>query len=231
MASVRIWKGRLRMLLNITINRKEPEMKQKLWSKGVRAIAAIGLASLTIVGTGASASATATHNPDSHEHDGHEHNGDGDSHGSPKPDKVEQLTLESKWTVVAEKCSQVPAGTVIKGIGKGVSNQRTVYHEDGSETFIANDVISGTATDQNGKSYTWSYKNSNRASNTSDDLGLFVGKMNDYFELTGGPLAYVTSFKATTAFDPARKIDILSPARIVGDPVQFAPFENRCDPT
>jgi hypothetical protein len=131
------------------------------------------------------------------------------------PDRGE---YDTTWTVTSERCTQIPAGTVLTGSGEGhfTNNVRT----NGAGVTIVRGVAhaQGTATDQDGNSYTWVYTNGVVGEIVD---GVLSARMVDSFVVTGsGPAAYVTGFSA----------DIVEEFGVLGDPFDFVNDSGRCDP-
>lgn len=134
------------------------------------------------------------------------------------------------FTISAESCSQLAAGTTLEGSGdltdvvfehtdgRGVTRKRVVEHAE------------GTATDQDGNTYGWTYDNTSRVTNTLDDSTLFRGWMVDDFTMTGdGPAAFATGF---AGFHLNNFADVweLHPVSVYGDPIGFPSGPAHCDP-
>ena len=103
---------------------------------------------------------------------------------------------------------------------------------NGVTVFSLTSVGVGTATDQAGNAYTWLYEARFRASNTPADPTTFRGVFEDEFTLGGdGPEQLHNGFVTGITFvgSPAAPFTF-APRHVFGDPVQFEPFENRCDP-
>ena len=54
----------------------------------------------------------------------------------------------------------------------------------------------GTAKGSDGHDYQWKYMNTAKTSNSAAEPDVYKGVMNDSFELTGGPAAYLNGFEA-----------------------------------
>lgn len=139
----------------------------------------------------------------------------------------ERGEYDTSWTVTSDVCNQVPEGTVLTGTGQGhfMNNVRTT----GNGTTILRSVAhaQGTATDQDGNTYTWVYTNGLVGEIEGNVLS---GRMVDSFVVTGsGPAGYVTGFSANIVEDFGVSFDI-TPIRVLGDPFDFVNDSGRCDP-
>jgi len=114
------------------------------------------------------------------------------------------------WTLTAAQCPNLPTGTTVTGTG-------TLQAVQGGR--VSNEHATGTATDQAGNVYRWSY--SFRAVSRSGDSELFV----DHFVLAGaGPATLNNGFVAVIGPDGADVIHEF------GDPVNFETLTGICDP-
>jgi hypothetical protein len=88
-------------------------------------------------------------------------------------------TFPVTWTLTSDVCPNLPAGTTVTGTGVEKSVTAMPARPGG---FLVNAThAQGTATDQDGNVYVFSYSNEVRATPQSD--GLFVGLMTDHFSL------------------------------------------------
>ena len=114
------------------------------------------------------------------------------------------------WTITAAQCPNLPTGTTVTGTG-------TLREVDGGRVSI--ETATGTATDQAGNVYRWSY--SFRAVSLSGDSELYV----DHFGLAGaGPATLNSGLVAVVSPDG---IDVIQE---FGDPYDFATDSPICDP-
>ena len=114
------------------------------------------------------------------------------------------------WTLTAAQCPNLPTGTTVTGTG-------TLQEVQGGR--VSNEHANGTAIDQAGNVYRWSY--SFRAVSRSGDSELWV----DHFVLAGaGPATLNNGFVAV--FSP----DGLDPIHEFGDPINFETITAICDP-
>ena len=137
---------------------------------------------------------------------------------------TEKGEYDTAWTVMSATCDQIPPGTILTGIGHGhfTNNPRT------NGTFSGMAHATGTAVDQLGNVYHWSY--TNNAVGTIDEAGVVTARMVDSFVVAGpGPSAYETGFKATFVEVPGVSFEI-TPTWVRGDPFDFDNPAGRCDP-
>ena len=114
------------------------------------------------------------------------------------------------WTLTAAQCPNLPTGTTVTGTG-------TLQEVQGGR--VSNEHATGTATDQAGNVYRWSY--SFRAVSRSGDSELWV----DHFVVAGaGPATLNNGFVAVISPDGADVIHEF------GDPIDFETFAPICDP-
>ena len=114
------------------------------------------------------------------------------------------------WTLTAAQCPNLPTGTTVTGTG-------TLQAVQGGRVSIEH--ATGTATDQAGNVYRWSY--SFRAVSRSEDSELWV----DHFVVAGaGPATLNNGFVAVISPDGADVIHEF------GDPIDFETFAPICDP-
>ncbi len=150
---------------------------------------------------------------------------DGDDHGSGSSPEPEAVT----WTIDADSCSNVPEGTVIKGTGVLTVRQKETTR-DGAIRRKSVARAEGTATDQAGNTYRWSYENTLVQRNSAATPHLFAGEMSDAFRLRGGPVTLRNGFEATAVDDLAAGTFGIYPSSAYGDPFNFPSGPNRCDP-
>jgi hypothetical protein len=114
------------------------------------------------------------------------------------------------WTLTAAQCPNLPTGTTVTGTG-------TLSEVQGGGVSI--ERATGTATDQAGNVYRWSY--SFRAVSRSGDSQVWV----DHFALAGaGPARLNNGFVAVVSPDG---IDVIHE---FGDPYNFEADTAICDP-
>jgi hypothetical protein len=115
------------------------------------------------------------------------------------------------WTLTAAQCPNLPTGTTVTGIG-------TLSEVQGGDR-VSIEHATGTATDQAGNVYRWSY--SFRAVSRSGDSELWV----DHFVLAGaGPAGLNNGFVAVVSPDG---VDVIHE---FGDPINFETITPICDP-
>ncbi len=114
------------------------------------------------------------------------------------------------WTLTAAQCPNLPTGTTVTGTG-------TLREVQGGRVSI--EQASGTATDQAGNVYRWSY--SFRAVSRSGDSVLYV----DHFGMAGaGPARLNSGLVAVVSPDG---VDVIHE---FGDPYNFETDSPICDP-
>ena len=122
----------------------------------------------------------------------------------------------------------MPAGTVVQG--NGLKTDIVNVHVTGGVTRqIVTSHAHGTATDQSGNTYAWSY--SAQQNDTSSDGQNWAGSLVDHFSLAGsGPVHIVAGFVAAITRDGNTLLTI-TPSIVIGDPIGFTdPFPAHCDP-
>ncbi len=114
------------------------------------------------------------------------------------------------WTLTAAQCPNLPTGTTVTGTG-------TLSEVQNRRVYIAH--ATGTATDQAGNVYRWSY--SFREVSRSGDSQLWV----DHFAMAGaGPARLNNGFVAVVSPDG---VDVIHE---FGDPYNFETGTAICDP-
>jgi hypothetical protein len=130
------------------------------------------------------------------------------------------------FTITSSQCSSVPAGADLQGSGLQTNIVNT--HVTGS--VIRQVVIShayGTAVDQLGNTYAWSYSAQQNA--TSSDGQTWAGSLVDHFSLAGsGPVNIVAGFVGSVTFDA--NTFTITPSTVIGDPIGFGDLSPHCDP-
>ena len=150
---------------------------------------------------------------------------DGDDHGSGASSEPTPVS----WTIDASKCSNVPADAVIKGTGmQTVRAKETTRDGVTRRKFVAR--AEGTATDQAGNAYRWTYENTLVERNSEAEPPLFAGEMTDSFRLKGGPVTLRNGFEATFVEGTEAGTAGIYPSSAYGDPFDFPNGPNRCDP-
>jgi hypothetical protein len=144
-------------------------------------------------------------------------------------------TKEVEFTISWENCDELQEGSTIEGIGTLVSSTVENVRRNGV-TVVRNSALAvGTATDQAGNSYTWSYDNRFQSTSSTADPSSFSGTMVDEFLLGGdGPESLHNGFDADIAYVGSidAPFDIIARTSF-GDPIEFGPADTvapRCDP-
>jgi hypothetical protein len=138
-------------------------------------------------------------------------------------------TSPVSFVITSDTCSNLPPGTTVTGSGTQKS-VTTTLDRDGLTTIINSTHARGTATDQDGNTYVWSYSNSFRATDSAGDPGVFTGRMADHFSLSGsGPATLNNGFIATITTD-FTTFFTGEPINAHGDPLDFSDFSAHCDP-
>jgi hypothetical protein len=151
----------------------------------------------------------------------------GGAAAAPGQTTVERFPVD--FMITSASCPNLSAGATIEGSGTMHSVTRTMERE-GITTVANSSTATGSATDQDGNSYQFVYKNRFSVANSAADPGLFSGVMHDLFLLRGsGPETLTNGFVAvfTTNFADVNQFD---PISSFGDPIDFATGEARCDP-
>lgn len=133
-------------------------------------------------------------------------------------------TFPVSFQLTSATCPNLPDGTVINGTGTG----KSITVEHATSLFnVTHDQ--GTATDQDGNQYVFSYSNTFHASATSDP-GVLAGRMVDHFSLSGsGPASLNNGFVANFETDFATFF-AFDPISSHGDPLVFPQGDVACDP-
>jgi hypothetical protein len=130
------------------------------------------------------------------------------------------------FTITSSQCSSVPAGADVQGTGLQTDIAR-VHVTGGVTREIVTSHAYGTAVDQLGNTYVWSYSFMQNA--TSSDGQSWSGSVVDHFSLAGnGPVHIVAGFVGSIAYD-ANSLTI-TPSTVIGDPIDFADITPHCDP-
>jgi hypothetical protein len=142
-------------------------------------------------------------------------------------------TVESfpaDFEMTSDQCPNLPEGTTITGTGTGTSITKTRTDRRGITTVFNSSVARSQATDQDGNTYWFLYRNHFRVTNTEATPELYSGIMVDLFLLRGdGPAHLTNGFVAriTTDFGAIFTFD---PIHEFGDPIDFETGEAICDP-
>jgi hypothetical protein len=133
-------------------------------------------------------------------------------------------TFPVSFTLSSDTCPNLPAGTVINGSGVGKS-----VTVGGDTSFFNVTDDQGTATDQNGNRYVFSYTNSFHA--TASGSGTFTGRMVDHFSLSGhGPARLNNGFVADFETNFATFFNFPHVISSHGSPLNFPEGTVACDP-
>ena len=110
----------------------------------------------------------------------------------------------------------------------GVQTDITSVHVTGSVLReIVTSHASGTAVDQLGNTYVWSYSFQQNA--TSSDGQNWAGSAVDHFSLTGnGPVHIVAGFVGSITY--SANTYTVAPSAVIGDPLDFSTLAPHCDP-
>lgn len=131
------------------------------------------------------------------------------------------------FVLTSDTCSRLPEGTTITGKGTGTSIT-TDRWSNGTRIVINATQSTGTAGDQSGNRYRFSYSNSFRVSKQSG--ALFSGTMLDVFVLVGrGPANLSNGFVARVTTDLKNRWSY-HPIQAWGDPISFPKGKTHCDP-
>lgn len=136
------------------------------------------------------------------------------------------------FTLTSAQCHHLPSNTTITATGSGTSVTTTRTDRTGITTISNSTQINGSAKDQAGNSYRFSYSNSFRASNSRAHLDTFTGLMTDLFTLLGrGPARLVNGFIAEIETN-ATLTSFAFPRVLAafGDPIDFKTGAVHCDP-
>ena len=130
------------------------------------------------------------------------------------------------FTITSSQCSSVPAGANVQGSGF----QTNIVNEHVTGSVIRQIVTShahGTAIDQLGNTYAWSYSAQQNA--TSSDGQNWAGSFVDHFSLAGsGPVHIVAGFVGSVTF--GANTFTITPSTVIGDPIDFDTLSPHCDP-
>ena len=130
------------------------------------------------------------------------------------------------FTITSSQCSSVPAGANVQGNGFQTDIAR-VHVTGGVLREIVTSHAYGTAVDQLGNTYVWSYSFQQNA--TSSDAQNWAGSAVDHFSLTGnGPVHIVAGFVGSVTYSATTYT--VAPRTVIGDPLDFATLSPHCDP-
>ncbi|HEY9064667.1 MAG TPA: hypothetical protein VIO33_06755 [Burkholderiaceae bacterium] len=130
------------------------------------------------------------------------------------------------FTITSAQCSSVPAGANVQGEGFQTDISRVLVTGSVMREIITSHAY-GTATDQLGNTYVWSYSLQQNA--TSSDGKNWAGSAVDHFSLTGnGPVNIVAGFVASITY--SANTFTITPSTVIGDPIGFADISPHCDP-
>lgn len=130
------------------------------------------------------------------------------------------------FTITSSQCSGVPAGANVQGNGVQTDISR-VHVTGGVLREIVTSHAYGTAVDQLGNTYVWSYSFQQNA--TSSDGQNWAGSAVDHFSLTGnGPVHIVAGFVGSITYSATTYT--VAPSTVIGDPLDFATLAPHCDP-
>src|SRR5262249_45017709 len=114
-----------------------------------------------------------------------------------------QKDFPVSFTLSSADCPNLPPGTTITGSGSGTSVTTNKTDASGVTTSINTTHESGTATDQAGNTYVWSYSNHSNLTNSLVMPDFFSGTMEDHFSLAGnGPANLSNGFLVDITFGP-----------------------------
>jgi hypothetical protein len=131
-----------------------------------------------------------------------------------------QATLfRSPLSFTLTGCTQLPAGLVITGSGESLLVISTRTDKDGNTVVERNNVVTGTATDNNGGSYIFNYAN-HTTMTMPPSVFPFTMSLTDHFNLLGqgqGNQLQVGFRADATVIGP--NTFIISPINLRGDPM------------
>ena len=130
------------------------------------------------------------------------------------------------FTITSSQCSSVPAGADVQGNGFQTDISRVQVTGSVMREIITSHAY-GTAIDQLGNTYAWSYSAQQNA--TSSDGQKWAGSFVDHFSLTGnGPVHIVAGFVGSVTYSATTFT--ITPSTVIGDPIGFADLSPHCDP-
>jgi len=130
------------------------------------------------------------------------------------------------FTITSSQCSSVPAGANVQGNGFQTDIARVQVTGSVMREIITSHAY-GTAIDQLGNTYVWSYSAEQNA--TSSDGQNWAGSLVDHFSLAGnGPVHIVAGFVGSITYSATTFT--ITPSTVIGDPIDFAALSPHCDP-
>ena len=130
------------------------------------------------------------------------------------------------FTITSSQCSSVPVGADVQGNGFQTDIARVQVTGSVMRETITSHAY-GTAIDQLGNTYVWSYSAEQNA--TSSDGQNWAGTAVDHFSLTGnGPVHIVAGFVGSITY--SANTFTITPSTVIGDPIGFADISPHCDP-
>jgi len=130
------------------------------------------------------------------------------------------------FTITSSQCSSVPAGADVQGNGFQ-TDIASVHVTGGVMREIITSHAYGTAIDQLGNTYAWSYSAQQNA--TSSDGQNWAGSFVDHFSLAGnGPVHIVAGFVGSVTYSATTFT--ITPSTVIGDPIGFSDLSPHCDP-
>ena len=130
------------------------------------------------------------------------------------------------FTITSSQCSSVPVGADVQGNGFQTDIARVQVTGSVMREIVTSHAY-GTAVDQLGNTYAWSYSAQQNA--TSSDGQNWAGSFVDHFSLTGnGPVHIVAGFVGSVTY--SANTFTITPSNVIGDPIDFATLSPHCDP-
>ena len=130
------------------------------------------------------------------------------------------------FTITSSQCSSVPVGADVQGNGFQTDIARVQVTGSVMREIITSHAY-GTAIDQLGNTYVWSYSAEQNA--TSSDGQNWAGSLVDHFSLAGnGPVHIVAGFVGSITYSATTFT--ITPSTVIGDPIDFAALSPHCDP-
>ena len=130
------------------------------------------------------------------------------------------------FTITSSQCSSVPVGADVQGNGFQTDIARVQVTGSVMREIVTSHAY-GTAIDQLGNTYVWSYSAEQNA--TSSDGQNWAGSLVDHFSLAGnGPVHIVAGFVGSITYSATTFT--ITPSTVIGDPIDFAALSPHCDP-
>ena len=124
------------------------------------------------------------------------------------------------WYMPPATCSDFP-NAAVSATGTTRSVVTTSTNADGTTTIKNFSHASGTATDQDGNTYRWSYTNSFRITNTLANPALSSGRMQDVFFIIGrGPVHTFVAFDSGY-WESGSTFGFFDQRWVIGNPLDF----------